>query len=89
MFPTTFFRNTNNLPMGNKRGRRARSSSGRPQKKEAKLDEEDIIKLNVGGTLFQTSRRTLVSDADSLLAGMFIADTEDDAGGAHFRLLSV
>ena len=36
----------------------------------------DWIKLNVGGTMFETTRSTLISDRDSILAKMFDPDSE-------------
>ena len=35
----------------------------------------DWIKLNVGGTMFETTRSTLVSDRESILARMFDSDS--------------
>ena len=35
----------------------------------------DWIKLNVGGTMFETTRSTLISDRDSILARMFDSDS--------------
>ena len=41
----------------------------------AERDVNDIIDLNVGGTRFSTSRQTLLSDPDSMLAKMFDPDS--------------
>jgi hypothetical protein len=49
----------------------------------------DIIKLNVGGTLFTTTRATLIHNPDSMLAKMFdpalgMRAAATDANGAYF-----
>lgn len=59
--------------------------------------EGDVIKLNVGGVTFQTTRVTLVSHPDSMLAAMFSgryklpADSKGhifiDRDGTHFRYI--
>ena len=52
-------------------------------------DVKDIIDLDVGGTRFRTTRQTLLSDPDSMLAKMFDPDSAFSApgvkkGGAYF-----
>ena len=47
----------------------------------AERDVNDIIDLNVGGTRFSTSRQTLLSDPDSMLAKMFDPDSAFSAPG--------
>ena len=38
---------------------------------EEKKSMTDWLRLNVGGTMFETSRSTLTSDSDSILSRMF------------------
>ena len=58
---------------------------------------ENIIKLNIGGNYFTTSRATLCADKDSMLGVMFsgihhVTKCDDgayfiDADGTHFRYI--
>ena len=55
----------------------------------ARKDFNSIIDLDVGGTRFRTTRQTLLSDPDSMLAKMFDPDSAFSApgvkkGGAYF-----
>ena len=43
----------------------------REETREARGDITDWLKLNVGGRMFETSRATLTSDSESILARMF------------------
>jgi len=47
----------------------------------AERDVNDIVDLDVGGTRFRTTRQTLLSDPDSMLAKMFDPDSAFSAPG--------
>lgn len=57
--------------------------------------DEEIVRLNVGGVVFQTTRNTLLFDAESRFSGMFsndqtfddVADVFIDRDGTHFRYI--
>ena len=54
------------------------------------INPNSVIKLNVGGTIFQTTQGTLLSDQNSMLAKMFSTETNgrilaiQDDSGAYF-----
>ena len=43
----------------------------------------DWVRLNVGGTMFETTRTTLTSDRDSILAKMFDPDSDRAAASVN------
>ena len=52
------------------------------------INPNSVVKLNVGGTIFQTTQGTLLSDQNSMSAKMFSTETngripaiQDDSGG--------
>ena len=54
------------------------------------INPNSVVKLNVGGTIFQTTQATLLSDQNSMLAKMFSTETNgripaiQDENGAYF-----
>lgn len=56
--------------------------------RDSKMSVNDIILLNVGGRKFETSRQTLLSDPQSMLAKMFDPESRMEPGverdGAYF-----
>ena len=46
----------------------------------------DWVRLNVGGTMFETTRTTLISDRDSILAKMFDPDSDRAAASVSQAL---